>query len=102
MGIFHEILLVLTIAILVICFIVMVQILTHNKEDKSMSKLTKGYKTGVAQPVWKCCRQIRLSTPNKLGEIYEGLNTLTDEYEYWMCIKVTMNFNDNIMQRIYK
>ena len=70
-----------------------------------MSKLTKGYKTGVSQPVWKCCRQIRLCSPNELGEIYEGLNTLTNEYEFWMCIKIEKNPKKgyyNIMQRIFK
>lgn len=66
-----------------------------------MAKLTNGYKTGKAQPVWKCCRMIRISMPNELGKIYDGLNTLTDEYEYWMCIKINKNYNDNIMQRIF-
>ena len=67
-------------------------------------KLTKGYKTGKAQPVKDCCRAIRISTPDKLGVIYEGLNTLPDEpvYEYWMCIKINKNYNDNIMQQIFK
>ncbi len=67
-----------------------------------MTKITKGYKTGKAQPVWKCCRQIRICMPNELGKIYEGLNTLTNEYEYWICIKLNNNYNDNIMQRIFK
>ena len=66
-----------------------------------MPKLTKGYKTGIAQPVWKCCRMIRICCPSKLGEIYEGFNTLTNEKEFWMCIKVTNDCNNNIMQRIF-
>ncbi len=65
------------------------------------NELTKGYKTGKAQTVSKCCREIRISCPNELGKIYEGFNTLTEEKEYWMCIKVAKNFNDNIMQRLF-
>ena len=67
-----------------------------------MSKITKGYKTGTSQPMSKCCRMVRLSPCHTIGDICEGLNTLTDEYEYWMCIKIAKNFNDNIMQRIFK
>jgi hypothetical protein len=66
-----------------------------------MAKLTKGYKTGKAQPLWRCCREIRICCPNELGKIYDGLNTLTGEYEYWMCIKINANYNDNIMQRVF-
>ncbi len=63
-------------------------------------KLTKGYKTGKAQKVSACCREIRIQTPKVLGEIYTGYNTLTEETESWMCIKVTPNWNNNIVQRI--
>lgn len=64
-------------------------------------KLTKGYKTGVSQKLFKCCREIRIQTPNELGKIYEGVNTLNDKLEKWMLIKVAKDYNDNIMQRIY-
>jgi len=66
-----------------------------------MASLTKGYKTGKAQPVWHCCREIRICCPNELGKIYDGFNTITEEKEYWMCIKINKNYNDNIMQRIF-
>ncbi len=65
-----------------------------------MVKLTKGYKTGKAQPVWKCAREIRICAPNKLGEIYTCYNE--GEIEQWMCIKVNKNYNYNIMQQVYQ
>jgi hypothetical protein len=67
-----------------------------------MAKVTKGYKTGKAQPVWKCAREIRICTPNILGEIYDCNAWETGEPEYWMCIKINKNYNDNIMQRVWK
>ena len=69
-----------------------------------MARLTKGYQTGKAQKAWKCCREIRLQNlcSSKLGKIFVGFNTNTDEIEHWMCIKITNNFNNNILQRIYK
>jgi hypothetical protein len=65
-------------------------------------KLTKGYKTGKSQPAWKCCRMIRICPPNQLGEIHDVFNTMTEEYESWMCIKVDKNSMNNILQRIFK
>lgn len=67
-----------------------------------MAKLTKGYKTGKAQPVWKCPREIRICCPNKLGEIYTCSNWGEGELQHWMCIKINKNYNDNIMQRVWK
>ena len=64
-------------------------------------KKIKKYKTGRAQPAWKCCRMIRISPPNKVGQIEDVFNTTTDEMESWMCIKVNKNLMDNILQRIY-
>jgi len=64
-------------------------------------KLTKGYKTGKAQPLWMCIREIRICTPNELGKIYDGYNDKTFEVEYWMCIKIKKNYNFNIMQRVF-
>lgn len=65
-----------------------------------MAKLTKGYKTGKAQQLRHCCREIRISCPNELGRIYDGFNTLTNQKEYWMLIKISRNYYDNIMQQI--
>lgn len=57
-----------------------------------MSKLTKGYRTGKSLPVWKCCREIRICCPNKLGEIYQSSDWGNNsEIEHWMCIKITKN-----------
>ena len=67
-----------------------------------MGKLTKGYKTDKSQPVWKCCRQIRICIPSILRGIYSGLNTETNELEYWMLIKKHKDYNFSIMKRIYK
>lgn len=66
-----------------------------------MSQLTKGYKTGKAQPVWKCQREIRICAPNQLGKIYTCSNWGNGETEQWMCIKVTKDYNNNIMQRVW-
>ena len=66
-------------------------------------KVTKGYKTGKAQPAWKCCRMIRICPPNQVGEISNVFNTETEEYESWMCIKVDKkNCMNNILQKIVK
>lgn len=67
-----------------------------------MSELTKGLKKGKAQPVYKCCREVRLWAGGKLGEETSGFNTLTNELEHWICIKVDKNPNNSIVQRIYK
>ena len=67
-----------------------------------MSKLTKGYKTGKAQAVWKCPREIRICCPNELGAIYTCSDFGSTPIQYWMCIKINKNYNDNIMQQIYK
>ena len=71
-------------------------------EKKRSSKLTKGYKTGKAQKVADCCRMVRICPPTKLGEIVEALNTLTEEQEKWMLIKINKkNSFDSIVQRIF-
>jgi hypothetical protein len=66
-----------------------------------MSKLTKGYKTGRAQKVGNCCREIRIQSPSVIGEIYEGLNTLTDKNEKWMLIKIANKSINSIVQQIF-
>ena len=67
-----------------------------------MAKITKGYKTGKAKPVWKCVREIRICTPNELGKIYTCSDFGNSEIEQWMCIKINKNYNDNIMQKVWK
>lgn len=58
-------------------------------------------KRGKAQSLGKCCREIRIQTPNNVGEIYSGFNTHTEELEYWECIKTHKDTNKNIMQRVF-
>jgi hypothetical protein len=65
---------------------------------KNMKKIK--YKYGKCQPVWKCCREIRIQLPNDLNEIYEGFNTITNENEKWKLICKKTNYNYNIMQKI--
>ena len=67
-----------------------------------MSKLTKGYKTGKAQRIGLCCREIRICPPKELGDIAEGMNTISGEYEFWMLIKKEKRWADSVVQRIYK
>lgn len=35
-------------------------------------KIPKGYRRGRTMPLYKCCRDIRISIKNKLGDIAEG------------------------------
>lgn len=66
-----------------------------------MGKITKGYKVGKAQTLWKCCREIRIQTPKELGVIYEGFNTISQQHEKWMLIKIDKSdHNNNILQQI--
>jgi hypothetical protein len=65
-----------------------------------MSAITKGLKLGKAQPVWKCPREIRLWSGQKLGEISECWNEQLNRHERYICIKVAKNYNDSIMQLI--
>ena len=67
-----------------------------------MARITKGYKTGKAQPVWKCAREIRICTPNELGKIHTCSDWDNSGVEQWMCIKINNNYNDNIMQKVWK
>lgn len=49
-----------------------------------------------------CCREIRIQAGlMKKGQLYYGLNTLTDSNEIWKCLHVKKNPNKNIVQRIY-
>ena len=59
-------------------------------------------RTGKCQPVYKCCRCIRIQIPSVLGEIYYGYNTIIESMEAWKCIKVKKDYNNNIMQKVYK
>ncbi|MCK9542550.1 MAG: hypothetical protein M0R03_11040 [Novosphingobium sp.] len=70
-----------------------------NKIIKDIIKKEK-LKLGEARPMYKCCRQIRIQFPNEIGKIYSGVNTMTEEEEKWICIKVTKNCNNNILQRV--
>lgn len=58
-------------------------------------------KRGVAQKLSKCCREIRMQAGNmSVNSIYTGYNTLTNEEEKWLCLKVKKDYNDNILQRL--
>lgn len=58
-------------------------------------------KKGKAQPLWKCCREIRIQMPSEKEVIYSGLNTLTEEHEDWLLIKLNKDRNFHIMQRVF-
>ena len=59
-------------------------------------------KRGKSQKLWKCCREIRIQGANMIiNGIYTGYNTLTEEEEKWLCLKISKDYNDNILQRIY-
>ena len=58
-------------------------------------------KRGKTQPVYKCCREIRIQMPGVKGKIYYATNFGVTEEEAWLCIKVTKDYNYNIMQRVY-
>lgn len=59
-------------------------------------------KRGIAQKLYKCCREIRIQGGNMIvNGVYTGFNTLTDEEEKWVCLKAAKDYNDNVLQRIY-
>ncbi len=58
-------------------------------------------KIGKCQPLWKCCREIRIQCPSKLDEIYNGFNTITESKEYWRIKKINKDRNFTIMERVY-
>jgi hypothetical protein len=50
--------------------------------------LKKRYKFGKAQTLSKCCREIRIGRIKEVGDIESGYNTITNQHEKWVCIKI--------------
>ena len=61
-------------------------------------KPPKGLKKGKAKPLTNCCRDIRICSPNKLGEVVSGYfdyGDYRDKVETVMVIKESKPFNMN-------
>ena len=69
-----------------------------------MPRITKGFKCGPVKPLYKLVREIRIQTPNEIGEIVSGTDwsAFTPKEEFWMVIKVDpRDYNNNTLQRIF-
>jgi hypothetical protein len=53
--------------------------------------------------VWELPREIRIQTPDTLGEVYQGGITYSVPYEieYWKLVEKAENYNFNKMQRVF-
>ena len=48
----------------------------------------------------QCCREVRLDMPTEAGKLCSGYNTLTEEFEYWLCIQASKDYNRSQLQRV--
>ncbi len=57
---------------------------------------------GITRVVRQCCREIRIQMLSVAGKIYEGYNTLTEEFEVWLCISPSQDYNHTQLQQILR
>jgi len=50
--------------------------------------------------VSQCCREIRIQMPQSESRVFYGYNTITGEFETWLCISPNKDYNQTQLQRV--
>lgn len=71
------------------------------EQKTAMRDIKKKYTLGIAQQLWKCCREIRYAGLNpRLYDVLSGFNSTTEQVERWVVIRLSKKWSEHILQQI--